>query len=359
MITIIGAGPAGCFCAYKLAKKGFAVQVFEEHPSIGKPVQCTGIVTSSISKIIGAKDKFMVNKIRRAQINSPGGGSISIKLDDIVLDREKFDLHIEGLAEKAGAVIYRHHKFIDFKKRLIIKDKKEGKIKELDTDILIGADGPVSQVAKVCNLRGKREYYIGIQARVKKDFDPGLFKVTLGSSCPGFFSWTVPESDTIARVGLAVRRYPYHYFEKLVKGCKPHMIEKQAGLIPIYDPDLQICKENVFLVGDAAHQVKASTGGGIIPGLKAAEIAADCIINKKDYAAECKEKLGKDLWLHLKIRKVLDNFSDKDYSLLIALLKKRGCQDAMERYSRDSPKMLLFKILSSEPRLFYFMKNIF
>ena len=61
MIVIIGAGPVGCYAAYLLAKKGKKVAVFEEHKKIGRPVHCTGIVTSSFGKIFDIKKEFLVN----------------------------------------------------------------------------------------------------------------------------------------------------------------------------------------------------------------------------------------------------------------------------------------------------------
>ena len=58
MISIIGAGPVGCYLAYLLSKQGKQVQIFEEDSKIGRPIQCTGIVTSSINKIIKVKKEF-------------------------------------------------------------------------------------------------------------------------------------------------------------------------------------------------------------------------------------------------------------------------------------------------------------
>ena len=51
-VCIIGAGPAGSFAAYNLAKTGqFDVEIFENHGEVGKPVQCSGLVTKTISDI--------------------------------------------------------------------------------------------------------------------------------------------------------------------------------------------------------------------------------------------------------------------------------------------------------------------
>ena len=111
-----------------------------------------------------------------------------------------------------------------------------------------------------------------------------------------------------------------HIISKGVK--EEEIIDYQAGLIPIYDKKSVINRGNVYLVGDAAGQVKATTGGGLVPGLKAAKILADCLINKKDYQKEIK-KLNKKLWLHLKLREILNKFSNKDYDNLVKLMKKK------------------------------------
>jgi digeranylgeranylglycerophospholipid reductase len=41
---IVGAGPAGSTVAYGLARAGHRVLVLEEHPRVGYPVQCAGLV---------------------------------------------------------------------------------------------------------------------------------------------------------------------------------------------------------------------------------------------------------------------------------------------------------------------------
>ena len=64
MISIIGAGPAGSHLAYLLAKKGRKVNVYEEHKSIGDPVQCTGLVRDSIKQLVDIIKDVIVNLIK-------------------------------------------------------------------------------------------------------------------------------------------------------------------------------------------------------------------------------------------------------------------------------------------------------
>lgn len=363
MITIIGAGPVGCYTAYLLAKKGKAVQIFEEHSKIGMPVQCTGIVTNSFTKIIKPKKEFIINKVTRARIFTKNKElKVELKKHSPILDRARFDQYLANKAIKAGVKIFLNHKFLDYKnKELIIKDIKKDKIKNIKTDYLVGADGPLSNVAKSVGLFGKRDFWIGVQVRAKIKIEPDVFQVYLGKIIPDFFAWIVPENRDIARVGLAAKRNSNIYLKEFLKSKKikkKDIVEKQGGLIPIYNPKLKTQKDRVFIVGDAAMQVKATTGGGIVQGLIAAECLSEAILHKKNYQLLWKRRIGKDLYLALKMRHILDKLSHKDYDYLVSLFKKEKTKEILEKYDRDFPSRFLFKLLLREPRFLYFLKYL-
>jgi geranylgeranyl reductase family protein len=359
MISIIGAGPAGCYAAYLLAKAGKNVQIFEEHKKIGKPVQCTGLVTASINKILGLKKDVIVNEVDRVKIFSKNDFlELKLKNKNLVLDREKFDNYLADLAVSKGAKIFLNYKFIDNKNNLVkIKydDKQETVLK---TEYLIGADGPLSQVAKSNKLFGERRFLTGVQAIVKlKNENCIEFYTSIGA-----FAWVIPENKEICRIGVASYNNVKDDFDRflgLKKINDSMIIEKQGGVIPIYNPKLRTKKDKVYLVGDAAMQVKATTGGGIIQGLKAAEKLADGIINNKNYEKEWRKEIGKDLLLHLKMRNIMDRFKDKDWDLLIKLFKKDNTKEIIERFDRDYPSRFLFRLVLKEPRLLYFARFLF
>src|SRR3989339_829153 len=143
MITIIGAGPAGCYSAYLLAKAG-------------KEVQCTGLVTSSIDEILKLKKELIVNEIDKVKIFSKNNSlELRLKNKNLILDRQKFDNYLADLAIKNGTKIFLNYRFIENKDNLI-KIKYNNKSQRiLKTDYLVGADGPLSPVAKSNNLFGK------------------------------------------------------------------------------------------------------------------------------------------------------------------------------------------------------------
>ena len=361
MITIIGAGPAGSYLAFLLAKKGKDVALIEEHDKIGSPVQCTGIVTGSIEKFVKLPDKVVANRCNKVIVASKNSRT-EAEVDEIVMWRNKFDEFMAEKAQDEGAKILINHQFLSFinKDTIKIKDKKNNKVKEIKSNFIIGADGPSSAVAKAANINLKNSYYIGMQAKVKLKMDTNSFETYFGKDFPNFFGWVVPESEDTARLGLgAINNAKEHFYKFLEKRTgKKEVLCWESGIIPIYNPKQTIQKDNVYLIGDAATQVKATTGGGIIPSLKAAHTLCDCILNNNDYNKEFKKSSGRELLLHLKIRNVLNRFSDEDYDNLLKLMSQEKVKKILKKYDRDTPIPLVFNLLLKEPRFLLFGKYI-
>jgi len=346
MIAVIGGGPVGCFAAAKLASAGQKVSVYEEHSSIGKPVQCTGLLTSEIYNILKVDSHCVLNKLTKARLYSPEGKFIELKLGkpNIVVDRELFDKQIAAMASSAGAKINLNSKFSAIaglvKKHAVINGKP------VDADYVIGADGPMSAVAKAAGIYGSRQLVIGSQARVKMKCDSDCFNTYFGV---GIFSWLVPEGNGVCRIGVVDNKNPNALLNKLLskvaKGGK--VLDKQGGLIPIYNPSQKLAKGNVLLVGDAATQVKAVSFGGIIPGLLAADALAKGI-NK--YEDNC-SNVRKELRLNLLMRVAMDKLGVKDYNDIIGILSESKAKQVLEEEDRDFPSKFIFKLIKSEPRL--------
>ncbi len=351
MITIVGAGCIGNYLAYNLAKNGQEVRVIEEHLKVGKPLQCTGLTTHFLEGIINLKKDLVINRMKKVRVVAPNGKitDISLKKPEIVLDRCEFDNSLMEMAEKEGAKFLLGRKFVGF-------DGKKVQINNeyFDTNALVGADGPGSIVARTNNIYGNREFWTASQATIKGKWEKDTFIVWFGSLAPGFFAWCVPENEEIARVGLATKGNVINYFDKLVKD-KGKILDRQGGLIPIYNKNLITEKNNVYLVGDAAMQVKATTGGGIIPGMLAAEELAKAIINKESYEKRWKKKIGKSLDMHLRLRKMLDKFNDKDYNKLIEMMDRESFKKILENADREFPSKLVMELLVKEPGLLKFI----
>ncbi|MBT3324395.1 geranylgeranyl reductase family protein [archaeon] len=354
MISIIGGGPIGSYQAYLLAKKGEKVNVYEEHDKIGKPIQCTGILTHEIHKFLKMKNSFVVNKIKNAKVYAPNGKSITVKFDkeDTIVDRTKFDSHLAEMAEKEGAKIFLKSKYKS-------NDGKELKIgnKRIKTDILIGADGPHSRVAKNNGLWCNRKFVAGNQVVCElDDLKKDTMEIWMGL---GMFAWCVPESKNIGRVGVVSYDKANEHLKELMKiRCKgAKVLERQSGLIPIYNPRQKLKKDFVYLVGDAATQVKSTSYGGIVLGMKAANVLAR---NKKRYVLNCRKEVDKDLYLSKIIRRTMDNFKIKDHNEFVKLVNQKRIKNILETKSRDYPSKMLLELLIKEPRFMKFaLKTLF
>src|SRR3989338_4021056 len=172
MITIIGAGPAGSYLAFLLAKKGKDVALIEEHDKIGSPVQCTGIVTGSIEKFVKLPNNIIANRCSKV-IAVSKNERIVANTDEIVMWRNKFDEFIADMAADAGAKILTNHQFIGFnnKNSIKIKNKNNNEIKNIESEVIVGSNGPSSAVAKAAGLNSNSKFYIGMQAKVKLKSD--------------------------------------------------------------------------------------------------------------------------------------------------------------------------------------------
>ena len=116
----------------------------------------------------------------------------------------------------------------------------------------------------------------------------------------------------------------------------------------------------MYLVGDAATQVKASTLGGIIPGMMAAEELARALKEGKSYERLWRKKIGRELWFHLLIHKLmLQRFREKDYDTLIALVDQPRIRHLIGSHDREFPSVLLMKLALLEPRFLQFLRYLF
>lgn len=350
MISIIGAGPAGSYTAYLLAKAGKDVNVYEEHKEIGRPLHCTGVLPSTITKFLSMNNDFVLNTIDRIKIYSPDNNSVEIELkkENYVVDREKFDNYLAEKAIDLGVKYFLGWKFKDFKNNHIIFDN--GVIR---TDTLIGADGPTSVVAHKTNLYYDRKFAVGMQTTVDMYNEEDLIKNFVGK---GYFGWVVPENSKRARVGVVADEHCKEYFNSFLKKLNIHSTTNLvSGLIPVYNPNVRISRNNVYLVGDAAMQVKATTYGGIVHGFFGAQQLLNAILHKQDYGKLCQKKFGRDLKSALLIRNKLDRMSDEDYNYLVKLVKQPRIKNILSKYERDYAFKIVLNMLIKEPRFLKFL----
>ena len=105
---------------------------------------------------------------------------------------------------------------------------------------------------------------------------------------------------------------------------------------------------DVYLVGDAAAQVKVTTVGGIVTGFRGALGVAESILNHGKSGELT--RLRRELDMHLLLRRSLHHFQQSDYSRLVDLLND-SARRSLSDYSRDEAVKVLWHICLSQPRL--------
>jgi len=369
-IVIVGAGPAGCYTAQLLKKYGFKTRIIEEHREVGKPVRCAGLVGRQVfeNTLLPLSESSIINQINGA-LFFYRDDNFQIKREGVayVIDREKFDKNLSrGLEVECG------------KKLIEIKKEGSGYILKTDleniyADLVIGADGPSSQVRKFINInrnngkddkkdkrRDRVKLYAGVQYRIKLDKEltsPSIALVYLREGIP-FFIWIIPEGDNIIRLGVIsknCRKDLEQFIEEFrIKG---EIIEKLAGIFLL--GLTQNFYQNIALVGDAACQVKPLTGGGIYYGLKSAELLAECVRDNRldEYDRRLKKKYGKEIKFGLKARKLYEEINEKELKNIFMLFKKNT--GIIERAANFENHSKIFEEAFKNPKIFMEAGKIF
>jgi flavin-dependent dehydrogenase len=353
LISIIGAGTSGLIAARRLGELGFESTLYDQKPVLGLPVRASGILSLTGMKSLGMNYSGCVtNTLYGANVHS--GGKIlrvvSKKPVASVLDRKRLNDACYDQAVKAGA-------------RLITKRVTGSGLDLLaGKGILIGADGAVSSVAKHFGFGEIKKFVVTYKAEFDAEApESGVVDLYIDrGEYGGLFAWTCPNGNNLLEVGVGIysslgnAKTAFDRFAgngavaELVKNRKP--VTEGASIIPL-DMRRRIVdeKRGVMLVGDAAGQVKPTTGGGVIFGGNGALIAADTIAKHlengsalSDYETEFRRRYGLDLKLHSAIKRFYSSLGPSAMGGVITVLNALGIDRFLSVYGdMDRPSLIL------------------
>jgi flavin-dependent dehydrogenase len=236
-----------------------------------------------------------------------------------------------------------------------IRDTHRDRTEEIKTRILIGADGMSSRVAKTATSNCHETTPL-LQAIVElpRGARPGTTQVWFEPTDTRYFYWLIPQSETHAAVGFIAEegKSARSRLERFLGRIGLKAVEMQSARIPGYThsvrPWRRIGGSEIYLIGDAAAQVKVTTVGGLVTGLRGARAAANAILHGSNYMKELRS-LRRELSLHLVIRNMLNRFGGADYDRLLDLLNPRTIE-LLGRYNRDHAAKMLYRIILAQPR---------
>lgn len=346
-VIVVGAGPAGSTAARYAAAGGASVLLLEKDRDVGYPVRCGEAVShEGVIQFIEPDPKWIASTVTKFRLVAPGGRDVVPRLDGTayVLERRIFDYEIAKQAAAEGAEIVTKAYVYDLLKtngkaegvRVLYKDEKI----DIRGRVVIGADGVESRVGKwagidtTCHIRDMESCAQMTISGI--DVEDDILEFYFGEQVsPGGYLWVFPKGRHTANVGLGVsvelakKKSAIRYLQEFVERRFPHaaVLTHIAGGVPCAKTCETIVKNNVMLVGDAAHQVNPVSGGGIISGMIggmiAGQVAAEAIRTDDDahlveYERRWHKRLG---WRHevfYRIKEAIGDFSDETLDAIAA-----------------------------------------
>lgn len=290
-VVVVGAGPAGSTVARLLAQRSFRVLLLEEHPQVGQPCHCSGLVTPRTLEAAQVPAGFVQGEVRGVVAYGPKGVVLPLEAPHtkaLVIDRVGLDQALAQQAQEAGAELLLGARALGIEGNgggtLRLRLRRDGKEGEVTCRLVIGADGSRSVVARYIPVSAPEEviYALGGEAAIE-GLDPSFVHVDLDPyTFPGWFGWAIPTGNGVVRIGVGTsqrgispRLLLQHLLESLppLRGAK--VLRLQGGVIPLASwRPRPLVGNGLMLVGDAGGQAKPSSGGGIFTGIMAARWCA-------------------------------------------------------------------------------------
>jgi digeranylgeranylglycerophospholipid reductase len=294
-VLVVGGGPAGSSTAEHAAFGGANVLVIEKRPVVGVPVRCGEFMPQAdeirrifpqaeIGSIFEVPSHLRSLETDAIRITSPKLHSFDVPFHGYTTYRDRFDQFLADRAMKAGARV-----MTGVTCSSIEMDVAKTSIGDIRAKVIVGADGPLSVVAKSVGLERSWDLCPAASTFAKGDFEP-VPEMYFGNVAPGGYAWVIPKKEG-ANVGLGYsKRYARgnldFYWNEFLK-YRPLDAGKLNGkMVPMSGPIPLTVKGRAMVVGDAAGQVMAVNGGGIpiamICGRIAGEVASAHVKGKME-----------------------------------------------------------------------------
>jgi digeranylgeranylglycerophospholipid reductase len=335
-VVVIGAGPIGSYTAYQLADKGFKVGLIDEKESIGENVLCAGVISKEAFKRYDLPSESIVARIDAISFFSPFGQRLEYEPRDVfayVVDRDLFDRKLFLQAKRCGVDIFLKQRVTDVTGASYFYSVKTSKT-ELSAKAVVIATGIDYQLQSKVGLGSLPRYMYGSQLELPVPAIRDKIEIHIGRDfAPGSFAWVIPYLENTSKVGVIGANKGKNWLKKFVEqrlGEASKVEIKDIGVKPIAYGTIEKSTVGCILaVGEAAGQVKTTTGGGIFYGLLCSEIAVDKLgrtlrdgYSLSDYEITWRSSLVPELDIGMNLRTIAAKLSDQDIENLFSFVKQ-------------------------------------
>ena len=305
-VAVIGGGPAGACAAETLAKGGCETFLIERKMDNCKP--CGGAIPLCMVGEFDLPEEIIDRKVTKMKMISPSNRAVDVGqtlndkeyigmcrrevMDDFLRKRAKslgtnlvnglfMKLDDPGQGNGPMTIHYNDYEV----------DAKVGEPKTMEVDVIIGADGANSRVAKNIDA-GEYDYAIAFQERIKipdekMEYYKDLAEMYVGDDVsPDFYGWVFPKYDHVAvGTGTVVNKTQIKTYQAAMrkraeeKCAGGKIIRVEAHPIPEH-PRPRRVQGRVALVGDAAGYVTKCSGEGIYFAAKSGRMAAEAVVER-------------------------------------------------------------------------------
>lgn len=305
-IPILGAGPAGLLAGIELLRRGYETVVYDTKPEIGRPQHCTGVVSPSFIDFVGLPRRLVLTRLRGLVLNIAG---------------EVF--HVSTTTPKAYAI-----------DRLGYEEWLYGVYTDLGGMARLGSQA--TPVGVHVDATGATTY---VRDGVGEAL-PALQLIVRGVAQleddhvliwwdkdvnPHFFSWIVPLSNGVYKVGTAGNRSLWRVLNSLLRSMMRNyqVLRRMYGFVVLGGPRDRFRIGGKVYIGDAAGQAKPSTGGGLMYHALAAKMLADKMGDEIEYSDLFYSMLGREITLQKILRRLFILMSNEEARQVFTVLSRR------------------------------------
>lgn len=363
---VIGAGPSGLSISKDLLENGLDVLILEEHSEVGIPRHCTGVVSSSLIKLVGpSAEKSIINKIKSAKFISSNGSFFKISFDKsetFILDRVFFEqLLLEEVIGKGGTVL--------FNKRVKRISFHDSNLEVATNDHVYHSRFVICACGAYTSLLDSFGYnspnsFPSIQYEIEGEVnEEEEVELVFTKEAKGFFLWKAPTSENSFLIGLGIKEgNPKKNLDAYIQKNKIFGKIKAvySGRI-IFDQPVKnpIFKDKIIAIGDLAGHSKPTTGGGLFYGILGSKIAGQFISTYlKGYDRQSLQKLVsmQERYINEELRKTYSyakffyNFPYHFYDILFKGLNKVSLSSYITPEDQDHHIKVITDLIAN-PRL--------